>query len=95
MVIAVDLNAQRPGAELPVNLLDVTFRSFAMLLDRTSVAGREEADIVIQPDLTDFSYHDLSHADDMIARGEAAAEAALDAADPTLLPSPGTTPAST
>ena len=95
VVIAVDLNAQRPGAELPVNLLDVTFRSFAMLLDRTSVAGREEADIVIQPDLTDFSYHDLSHADDMIARGEAAAEAALDAADPTLLPSPGTTPAST
>jgi len=79
VVIAVDLNAQRPDPQLPVNLLDVTFRSFAMLLDRTSVEGRSDADIVIQPDLNTFSYHDLSHAEAMIARGHSAAEEALPA----------------
>lgn len=77
VVIAVDLNSQRPDPQLPVNLLDVTFRSFAMLLDRTSVEGREDADIVIQPDLNEFSYHDLSHAEEMIRRGRSAAEALL------------------
>lgn len=77
VVIAVDLNSQRPDPQLPVNLLDVTFRSFAMLLDRTSVEGREDADIVIQPELNEFSYHELSHAEEMIRRGNAAAESLL------------------
>ncbi|MFW5693668.1 MAG: patatin-like phospholipase family protein, partial [Alkalispirochaeta sp.] len=77
VVIAVDLNWQRPDPHLPVNLLDVTFRSFAMLLDRTSVEGRQDADVVIQPDLNEFSYHELSRADEMIERGHAAATAAL------------------
>jgi NTE family protein len=72
-VIAVDLNAQRPHVEVPVNLLDVSYRSFATLLDTTSAAGRKDADILIQPDLRDFSYHDLSQADSLVERGEAAA----------------------
>ncbi|MFO8043761.1 MAG: patatin-like phospholipase family protein [Alkalispirochaeta sp.] len=77
VVIGVDLNSQRPDPQLPVNLLDVTFRSFAMLLDRTSVEGREDADLVIQPDLNEFNYHDLSHAEEMIERGHTAASAVL------------------
>lgn len=79
VVVAVDLNSQRPDTEIPVNLLDVTFRSFALLLDRTSEEGRAAADLVIQPDLNRFSYHELSHADEMIERGRAAAEARLQA----------------
>jgi NTE family protein len=78
-VIAVDLNAQRADTGMPVNLIDVTFRSFAMLLNRTSVEGRDDADVVIQPDLNEFSYHDLSHAEEMIERGRTAAEDALPA----------------
>lgn len=77
VVIGVDLNSQRPDPQLPVNLLDVTFRSFAMLLDRTSAEGREDADLVIQPDLNEFNYHDLSHAEEMIERGHTAASAVL------------------
>ncbi|MEX2444764.1 MAG: patatin-like phospholipase family protein [Alkalispirochaeta sp.] len=77
VVIAVDLNSQRPDPQLPVNLLDVTFRSFAMLLDRTSVEGRDDADLVIEPDLNEFSYHDLSHAEEMIRRGYAATQSLL------------------
>ncbi|MFW5827142.1 MAG: patatin-like phospholipase family protein [Alkalispirochaeta sp.] len=89
VVIAVDLNSQRPDPQLPVNLLDVTFRSFAMLLDRTSVEGREDADILIQPDLNEFSYHDLSHAEEMIVRGHTAAEAALPAIEKLVFPGRG------
>jgi len=76
-VIAVDLNAQRGATGAPVNLIDVTFRSFAMLLNATSVDGREDADVLIQPDLDKFGYHDLSDSREMMARGERAAAAQL------------------
>lgn len=76
-VIAVDLNADRANTDLPVNLLDVTFRSFAMLLNAASAEGRDEADVLIQPDLNEFSYHDLSGSREMMARGERAAKGAL------------------
>ena len=76
-VIAVDLNADRPNSDLPVNLLDVMFRSFAMLLNAASAEGREAADVLIQPALDEFSYHDLSIADELVKRGEEAATKAL------------------
>jgi len=72
-VIGVDLNAQRPSPGMPVNLIDVSYRSFATLLDTTSIDGRDDADVLIQPDLEGFSYHDLSHVEDLFERGEAAA----------------------
>jgi NTE family protein len=73
-VIGVDLNAQRAHTALPVSLLDVTYRSFAVLLDRTSYDGRNDADILIQPSLEEFSYYyDLTAADELIHRGEVAA----------------------
>lgn len=77
-VIGVDLNAYRPNTAIPVSLLDVTYRSFAVLLDGTSAAGRESADILIQPNLEEFSYYDLSAADQLMERGEAAAMDALE-----------------
>jgi NTE family protein len=79
IVIAVDVNIHRPANELPVNLLDVTYRSFTMLMDFAAQAGREEADILIQPELGGFSYADLSRAQEMVERGEAAARSVLEA----------------
>ena len=61
-VIAVDLNAHRAAEHIPVNLIDVSYRSFTMLLNNSSSEGREDADILIQPELYEFSYHDLSQA---------------------------------
>lgn len=77
-VIAVDLNASRSASRMPENLLDISYRSFAMLLDSSSAEGREDADVLIQPDLKGFSYHDLGQADELFRRGEDAATAALD-----------------
>lgn len=73
-VIAVDLNADRPQDGMPVNFLDVSYRAFAKLLNTTSIAGRDSADVLIQPDLEGFGYHDLARVDELIARGERAAE---------------------
>ena len=76
-IIAVDLNAHRAAAHIPVNLIDVSYRSFTMLLNNSSVEGREDADILIQPELSEFSYHDLSQANALFDKGVEAAEAAL------------------
>jgi NTE family protein len=76
-VIAVDLNASRSEHKMPVNLLDISYRSFAMLLDSSSADGRDDADFLIQPDLKNFSYHDLSQADELFERGVEAAEKTL------------------
>lgn len=76
-IIAVDLNAHRASAHMPVNLLDVSYRSFAMLLNNSSIEGREDADILIQPELWTFSYHDLSQADGLFEKGVEAGEKAL------------------
>lgn len=76
-MIGVDLNANRPDTSQPKSLFDVTLRSFAMLLNCTSSQGREAADVLIQPDLAEFSYHDLSRVSELVEQGEAAAPIAL------------------
>jgi len=76
-VIAVDLNANPSNDQPPENLLDITYRSFAIMLNNSSMEGRSNADIVIQPELHDYNYHDLSKADEMVQKGEEAAEALL------------------
>ncbi|WP_319475765.1 patatin-like phospholipase family protein [Marispirochaeta aestuarii] len=76
-VIAVDLNANPSNDQPPENLLDITYRSFAIMLNNSSMEGRSNADIVIQPELHDYNYHDLSKADDMVRKGEEAAQAQI------------------
>ncbi len=76
-VIAVDLNAKRPRSGMPANLFDVSYRSFALLLDMTSAPGREDADVLIQPDIGDYQYHDLDRVDELVSKGEEAAKQML------------------
>jgi NTE family protein len=73
-VIAVDLNADRSPGGVPQNLIDVTYRTFMVLLNNSSSAGREDADILIQPDLSEIPYYDLGKIDRMFELGVAAAE---------------------
>ncbi|MCA1755578.1 MAG: patatin-like phospholipase family protein [Spirochaeta sp.] len=77
IVIAVDLTPEASNREMPQNLVDVMFRTFAALMWNTAVAGKKDCDVLIQPDIAGFSYHDLSKGDDLIAAGEQAARAAL------------------
>ncbi|MDA3949583.1 MAG: patatin-like phospholipase family protein, partial [Spirochaeta sp.] len=76
-VIAVDLNGQIGDKGAPSNLFDVSYRSFAALIWNTSRAGRESADLLIEPDIGHINYHELGKADELFAAGEKAAKAAL------------------
>jgi len=76
-VIAVDLNADRTDPYRPENLLDVTYRTFSILMWNASRDGREDADILIQPDISEYRYYDLSSAKDLFDRGVSAARQAL------------------
>lgn len=77
LVIAVDLNGHGGDRGTPSNLFDVSYRSFAALIWNTSRDGRENADILIQPNIGHIHYHELSKAEELIAAGESAARSAL------------------
>lgn len=76
-VVGVDLNAQASEREEPHNLVDVSLKTFAVLMWNTSNRGREGADILIQPDIDGFRYYDLSRAEELFSRGEEAARRVL------------------
>lgn len=77
VVIAVDLNGQIGDRGRPSNLFDVSYRSFAALIWNTSRAGREAADILIEPEIAHINYHELGKADELFAAGESAARRVL------------------
>lgn len=76
-VLAVDLNSESSDGEKPKNLIDVTFQTFSVLMWNTSRAGRRNADILLQPDITHIGFHDLGKAEELFAAGETAARDAL------------------
>ena len=78
-VIAVDLNPDAAERRTPSNLADIMYKTFAILMWNTSSQGREEADILIRPEISDFSFHDFDQADELFRLGEEAAAKALGA----------------
>ncbi len=76
-VIAVDLSAPPPGArEMPDSLLEIWFLSVATLI-RNAHREASLADVVIRPDVGEFSWIDISSIPTLIERGRAAAEAMM------------------
>ncbi|TVR74167.1 MAG: hypothetical protein EA427_01340 [Spirochaetaceae bacterium] len=76
-VLAVDLNRESSDGKTPRNLLDVTFRTFAVLMWNTSREGREDADLLLAPDIDHIGFHDLGKAEELFAAGEESARRAL------------------
>lgn len=77
-LVAVDLNASRADQTEPKNMVDVTLKTFAILMWNMSKRGREKAQLLIQPDLDGFRYYDLSRAEELFRRGEEAARRILE-----------------
>jgi len=77
VVLAVDLTADRAKTREPENLLDVMLYSLSILIHGQSQRGIAAADVPVAPDLTGFSFRDLSRLEEMIERGEAAMRAGL------------------
>jgi NTE family protein len=75
IVIAVCLE---PGnSEEPRTFTDVLSRAFNIVQQHSDVVWRQQADIIIEPDVKPFVWDDFSKTPSMIAAGEAAALAAL------------------
>ncbi len=76
-VIAVELS--RPGAEnkVPRNLLHIMLYSLAIVQRPQINLALQEADVVVQPDLSSFSVVELERVADIIRTGREAAEEAI------------------
>jgi NTE family protein len=75
IIIAVYLEAGM--IEQPRTFTDVLSRSFNILQRHSDLAWRQEADIVIEPDVKPFAWDDFTKTPGLIAAGERAAIAAL------------------
>jgi NTE family protein len=77
VVIAVYLEAG--NLEQPRTFTDVLSRSFTIIQRHTDLTWRQQADVIIEPDVTPFVWDDFTKTPEMVAAGEAAALAALPA----------------
>lgn len=75
IVIAVYLEAE--NTEQPRTFTDVLSRAFNIVQQHSDVVWRQQADIIIEPDVKPFVWDDFTKTPAMVAAGEAAARAAL------------------
>lgn len=75
IVIAVYLEAG--NSEQPRTFTDVLSRAFNIVQQHSDLVWRQQADIIIEPDVKPFVWDDFTKTPEMVAAGEAAAKAAL------------------
>ena len=75
IVIAVYLEAG--GIENPRTAVDIISRSFNIIQKHTDITWRQQADVIIEPDVKSFAWDDFTKTPELIAAGEAAALNAL------------------
>jgi NTE family protein len=75
IVIAVYLEAG--NLEHPRTAADVISRSFTIIQRHADLAWRQQADVIIEPDVKPFVWDDFTKTNELVAVGEAAALAAL------------------
>lgn len=67
-IVGVDLNAKHKY-DKPDNILEVITNSFHLLMKQSVSLQTEEADLLIKPDLTDFSRSDMNQIGELIDKG--------------------------
>jgi NTE family protein len=75
VVIAVYLEAG--GIANPRTAVDIISRSFNIIQKHTDVTWRQQADVIVEPDVSSFAWDDFSKTPELVAAGEAAAMNAL------------------
>jgi len=75
IVIAVYLEAG--NVEQPRTFTDILSRSFTIIQRHTDLAWRQQADVIIEPDVKPFVWDDFTRTPDLVVAGETAALAAL------------------
>lgn len=67
-VIGIDLNAKHKY-DKPDNILDVIINSFHFLMKKSVKLQKEDADLLIEPDLAAFNRSDMSQVDKLMEKG--------------------------
>jgi NTE family protein len=75
VVVAVFLESG--GIENPRTAVDIISRSFNIIQGHSEITWRQQADIVIEPDVTSFAWDDFTKTPELVAAGEAAAKKAI------------------
>jgi NTE family protein len=75
IVIAIYLEAG--NVEDPRTVADVISRSFNIIQRHGDIAWRQQADVIIEPDVKPFVWDDFTRTNDLVAVGQSAVEAAL------------------
>jgi NTE family protein len=75
IVIAVYLEAG--GIENPRTAVDIISRSFNIIQKHTDLTWRQQANVIIEPDVSSFAWDDFTKTPELVAAGEAAAMDAL------------------
>src|SRR6202163_856829 len=75
IVIAIYLEAG--NLENPRTVADVISRSFNIIQRHGDIAWRQQADVIVEPDVKPFVWDDFTRTKDLVACGQAATEPAL------------------
>lgn len=67
-VIGVDLNAKHTY-DKPENIIDVMINSFHFLIQQSNKLQTEDADLLIQPDLSKFNRSDMDQVEELMKKG--------------------------
>ena len=71
IVIAVYLEAG--GIENPRTAVDIISRSFNIIQKHTDLSWRQQAEVIVEPDVKSFAWDDFTKTPELIAEGESAA----------------------
>ena len=75
VVIAVFLESG--GIENPRTAVDIISRSFNIIQGHSEISWRQQADVVIEPNVTSFAWDDFTKTPELVAAGQAAAKKAI------------------
>lgn len=76
-IIAVNVTAQRPIKKEPENIFEVLIQSYDIVRRQRDISAHKHTDVLIEPNLGDFSFWDTGKSKQLIREGYKAAAAAL------------------
>ncbi len=76
-IVSVNVGAQNPLQDKPGTIFEILVQSFHIIRRQRDKAGYENTDTLIEPDLGDIAFHDISQVEELIKRGYEAAKDAL------------------
>ena len=72
--VAVNLNSDRGQLSPPKNGFDILWSALKIAWHENTIQRLQDIDVLVAPNLQDYTYYDLKHVDEMIKIGEQATQ---------------------